>query len=520
MTPKTDTLTLTLLPDEKWWGGAVADGQQMPFGAESHRRDLAVNAGFRADDTAGANQSAPLLLSSRGRTVWSEHPFTFTFENGCLSAVGRDLVLTRAGDTLREAFLHASAAFFPPSGRAPAEQMFTGPQYNTWIELPYAPTQQGVLDYVRGILDAGFPPGLVMIDDNWSPGYGNWTFDPVRFPHPGEMTRVLKDWGCTVMLWLVPFVSPDTAVFRDLNRRGLLVRGADGEVAIRRWWNGYGAVLDATNPETVAWLTARLHALIDDHGVDGFKFDGGDFRDYREGDLTLVPTDRAGQCAAWSRVGLEFPFNEYRSGWKMGGQALAERLHDKPPLWGAGGLASLIPESIAQGLIGSAFVCPDMVGGGDLACFTEGAAVDQELFVRFAQCAALFPMVQFSLSPWRVLDPAHLDAVTAAIDIRQSLMPEILALVRAAATTGEPILRSLGYHHPGFEHVTDQFLLGEDVLVAPVLERGAPGRTVVFPPGRWVAADGSAHVGPGAAELPVVLGTLPWFRRAVGGPPG
>ncbi|HSP53611.1 MAG TPA: glycoside hydrolase family 31 protein [Cryobacterium sp.] len=513
MTPPTDTLTLTLLPGEKWWGGAVADGQKMPFGAEPHRRDLGVNAGFLADATQGANQSAPVLLSSRGRVVWSEHPFTFSFENGCLSAAGRDLVQTRAGDSLREAFRYASAAWFPPSGRAPAVQMFTGPQYNTWIELPYAPTQQGVLDYVRGILDAGFPPGPVMIDDTWSPGYGTWTFDPVRFPDPGEMTRQLREWGCPVMLWLVPFVSPDTAVFRDLHQRGLLVRGADGEVAIRRWWNGYSAVLDATNPATVAWLGERLRALIEEHGVAGFKFDGGDLRDYREGDITFVPTGRTGQCEAWARVGLEFPFNEYRAGWKMGGQALAERLHDKPPVWGAGGLDSLIPESIAQGLIGSAFVCPDMVGGGDLAHYADGTPVDQELFVRYAQCAALFPMVQFSLAPWRVLALAHLDAVQNAIALRQSLMPEILALVREAATTGEPILRALGYHYPGCEQTRDQFLVGEDILVAPVLEQGARTRTVVFPPGRWVAAGGSGHVGPSTAELPVQLGTLPWFRR-------
>lgn len=327
----TDTVHLELLPGEKWWGGAVADGQQMPFGAAPHRRNLATSAGFLSDDAEGANQSAPLLLSSRGRIVWSERPFAFSFDAGRLSVTGHSVIQARAGDTLGEAFRHASASFFPPSGRAPAPEMFTGPQYNTWIEMPYAPTQDAVLAYVRGILDAGFPPGLVLIDDTWSPSYGGWTFDPIRFPDPGEMTRRLRDWGCTVMLWIVPFVSPDTATFRDLHRRNLLVRGADGDVAIRRWWNGYSAVLDATNTETVAWLNEQLHALIDEHGVDGFKFDGGDFRDYREGDITAVPTEPAGQCEAWTRVGLGFPFNEYRAGWKLGGQPLSERLHDKPP---------------------------------------------------------------------------------------------------------------------------------------------------------------------------------------------
>ena len=58
-------------------------------------------------------------------------------------------------------------------------------QYNTWIEMPYHPTQEAVLDYARGALEAGFPPGLIMIDDRWSVDYGNWTFDRTRFPRPG-----------------------------------------------------------------------------------------------------------------------------------------------------------------------------------------------------------------------------------------------------------------------------------------------------------------------------------------------
>lgn len=512
MTSTTDILTLQLLPGENWWGGAVADGQRMPFGAEPHRRNLATSAGFLSDDTAGANQSAPLLLSDRGRVVWSENPFTFTFCDGSLTVEGSGIVADRAGDTLAEAFRHASATWFPPSGGAPAEAMFTGPQYNTWIEMPYAPTQQGVLDYVRGLLDAGFPPGLVIIDDSWSPGYGTWSFDLARFPDPGAMTRQLGEWGCTVMLWIVPFISADSATFRQLRERNLLVRGADGVVAIRPWWNGYSAVLDATNTDAVAWLDERLRALIDDHGVHGFKFDGGDVRDYRVGDITAVPADPAEQCRAWSKVGEGYPFNEFRSGWKMGGRALSERLHDKPPIWGAGGLGSLIPESIAQGLIGHPFVCPDMVGGGDLAQFIDDS-VDQELFVRYAQCAALFPMVQFSLSPWRVLDASHLEAVRAAIALRQELLPDILRLVRHAAVTGEPVLRPLAYHHPGYGDTTDQFLLGEDILVAPVLEKGARTRTVALPPGRWVGADGSAHRGPTVLGLPVGLQSVPWFRR-------
>jgi alpha-glucosidase (family GH31 glycosyl hydrolase) len=505
-------LTVELLPGEAWWGGAVADGQAMPFGARPHGRNLAVNAGFADEPGAGANQSAPLLLSSAGRVLWSDRPFAFVFGDGKLTADGGAQLIEAPERTLREAFLLASRRFFPPSGRMPALELFDGPQYNSWIEMPYAPTQEGVLAYVDGLLDAGFPPGVLMIDDRWSADYGDWRFDASRFPDPAAMVRQLHAKGFRVMLWLVPFISPDSDQFRELRSRGLLLTDAEGEVIVREWWNGFSALLDVTNPGAAKWLLSRLDALRDDYGVDGFKFDAGDLRDYRDGDRPANGGGSVDLCEAYARLGLNYDFNEHRACWKMGGQPLAQRLHDKPPTWGADGLLSLIPEGLAQGLIGHAFTCADMVGGGELSAFTAGAAVDQEQFVRYAQCAALFPMVQFSISPSRALDAEHLAAVRSAVALRQELLPEILALAEHAAGTGEPIIRHLAYHYPGFEDVTDQFLLGERILVAPVLERGAVRRAVVLPAGTWAGPDGTEYE-EGTVELAVGLDSLPVFRR-------
>jgi hypothetical protein len=244
----------------------------------------------------------------------------------------------------------------------------------------------------------------------------------------------------------VPFVSPDTHRFRDLEKNDLLVRNADGSTAIRHWWNGYSAVLDVSNPAAVARLCEDLDCLVSEHGIDGFKFDAGDLRDFRSGDRNAAMAEPTEQCEAWARIARRYRFNELRACWKMGGQPLAQRLHDKPPLWGARGLLSLVPESIAQGLIGHPFVCPDMVGGGDVNYCSADRPVDQELFVRYAQCAALFPMMQFSMAPARVLDVDHVHAVQAAVRLRQSLATEILDLVNEAAASGEPILLPLAYH--------------------------------------------------------------------------
>jgi alpha-glucosidase (family GH31 glycosyl hydrolase) len=493
---------------ERWWGGAVADGARMPF-ADGHRHDLGRSAGKRDDPEDGPNQSAPLLLSSTGRFLWSEWPFAFSLDGGVLRVTGRDLVLDRAGDSLRDAFRAASARFFPASGQAPARAMFTGPQYNTWIEMPYRPTQDAVLAYARRILDDGLPPGVLMIDDCWAEDYGTWRFDRARFPDPRAMVERLHEQGFAVMLWLVPFVSPDSATFRHLEQRGLLIRDVAGEPAVRRWWNGFSALLDLTDPEAIAWLHGELDALIADHAVDGFKFDAGDLHFYRPGD----GADPADFSEAWARAGLRYPFNEYRACWKMGGRPLAQRLHDKPPSWGDDGLASLVAELVAQGLIGHPFVCPDMIGGGLIGAIPAPGGTDQELFVRYAQIAALAPMMQFATLPDRVLDAEHRAALRAALDLRRQFLPRILELVDHAAAAGEPVIRAMAYHADGVADVTDQFFLGPDLIVAPVVRPGARERTVVLPAGGWQDEDGNRFTGPATIAVPAGLDRLPRFRR-------
>ena len=254
-----ERIELSVEPDEVWWGGSVGDGTMMPYGSSPFLRDLSgVDPPSCANPGMPSSQSSPLLLSTGGRIIWSQRPFSFEFGDGQLSVVGHDIQVLRHGDCLRDAFMEASARFFPPSGHAPARQLFDGAQYNTWIDQPYRPTQATVLNYVRELLDSGMPPGVVFIDDSWSPSYGTWRFDPARFPSPSEMVRQLHDWGCSVMVWVVPFVSPDSETFRQLDGRGLLLRDANGHTAVRRWWNGISALLDLSNPETISWFTANL----------------------------------------------------------------------------------------------------------------------------------------------------------------------------------------------------------------------------------------------------------------------
>jgi hypothetical protein len=92
----------------------------MPFGRLPARRDLGRSAGQSAGLAAPSNQSSPLLVSTRGRFIWSQRPFAFAFAEGQLRASGREVLVCRGGRNLREAYLAACHRFFPPAGRAPA----------------------------------------------------------------------------------------------------------------------------------------------------------------------------------------------------------------------------------------------------------------------------------------------------------------------------------------------------------------------------------------------------------------
>lgn len=205
-------------------------------------------------------------------------------------------------------------------------------------------------------------------------------------------------------------------------------------------------------------------------------------------------------CQNWARIGLRYPFNEFRACWNMAGQPLGQRLADKPPMWGLLGLGSLIPEMLAQSMMGYAIVCPDMIGGGEINAMEDQSSVDQEFFVRYAQLAALSPMMQFSVLPSRVLDETHYRAVRNAVETREQMMP---------------VIRPLAYEDASLADITDQFMLGSDYVVAPVLEKGATVRSVTLPDGSWqqLGTEGEPIGGRQTTTVPVTLETLPVFER-------
>ena len=478
----------------------------MPFGADA----IAIN----LDGDNFGNQAAPLLLSSQGRYIWCEKAFSFAVEGDVLSVASAGNVLRygQAGRNLRSAYTFVSANFFPADGKTPDLSLVSAPQYNTGIEPMYDQNQRDILKYAHAILANGFPAGVLMIDDNRQETYGKWAFHPGRFPDPKAMMKELHALGFKVMVWVCPFVSADTDVYRALAKKNAFLMEKPGDPAMVTWWNGKCALLDFSNPVTSTWFAGELSRLQADFGVDGFKFDAGDAEFYNPAYLAHERLDANEHARQFAEIGLACPLNEYRASWKIAGRPLVQRLRDKNREWGD--LQRLIPDMVAAGLLGYNFVGPDMRFGGEFESFLNRATIDQDLIVCSAQIHALAPIMQFSVAPWRVLDAAHLAVVKEAVALWQRFTPRILELVKASAATGEPILRPPAYVFPdgGYEQVKDQFMMGDDLLVAPMLAEGT-SRTVLIPEGQWKADDGTVPGGPQRLTIAMPLTRLPYFER-------
>ncbi|WP_372935593.1 glycoside hydrolase family 31 protein [Mariniphaga sediminis] len=506
---------IDIAKEESVWAGIINDGHLMPL-QDGYQMDFYSNNKL--------NQLQPLILTSKGQFVWSEEPFYFEITDSeiIITDSNNSVITGKKGSTLAEVQEYVRQTYFPASGKIPDTLLFVRPQYNTWIELTYNQNQADILNYARSILDNGLPAGVLMIDDTWQEDYGLWKFHPGRFPDPKKMVEELHAMGFKVMLWVCPFVSADqTLLYSELKKsKAFLLENSPkantwekaSKPLMVEWWNGQSALLDFSNPAAVKWFNSQLEGLVNDYGIDGFKFDAGDTNFYPANSLSkggLTPNEH---CLSYTQFGLNYPLNEYRACWKMGGQPFAQRLLDKGHSWED--LKKLIPNMVIEALSGYTFSCPDMIGGGLWTSFLNDATINQELIVRSAQCHALMPMMQFSVAPWRVLNKKNLEAVKKATDIRKQFIPLIMDLAKESVETGAPIMVNLEYYFPnqGLAEVNDQFMLGDKVMVAPMVNTGNK-RSVIFPKGKWKADDDKVYKGGKTYEIDVPYNRLPYFQR-------
>lgn len=392
---------------------------------------------------------------------------TVSFENDALGAYRRLVAMTG----------------YPQS--TPLAELFTKPTWTTWARYKTVVSQEVVLNFVDEIIAKDYPYGVMEIDDRWQVHYGDISFDPARFPDPKGMIDQLHAKGFKVTAWVIPFLDPQSNAFAEGKTRGYLVRQQNGEPYLVTWWQGHGGLLDVTNPSAMAWFRERLERLRGETGLDGYKFDAGESAFYPADALSaesIHPNEYTRRYIEF--IGQNFSLTEVRSGWMNQRSPIFFRQWDKWTTWGLdNGLHSVLTGILALGLTGYPFILPDMVGGNEY----DSDHADAELMIRWTQMNALLPALQFSLAPWeRGAECADICRKYAQLHL--AFAPRILALAETAAQTGDPIIRPLWWLAPRDEYALacdDQFLLGDDILVAPVIQSGARTRDIYFPLGKW-----------------------------------
>ncbi|XP_014668580.1 PREDICTED: uncharacterized family 31 glucosidase KIAA1161-like [Priapulus caudatus] len=383
--------------------------------------------------------------------------------------------------------------FDKPTG-IPDDRMFRSPVFSTWAQYKKNITQELVMEYAQEILDSGFPHSQLEIDDDWATAYGDWEFDSGKFPDPVAMVNQLHAMDFRVTVWTHPFANTDSQIFSTGTEAGMWVKDKDrgGVPALTRWWNGVGAILDSSNPAALEWFVQNLKDFKVRYGVDSFKFDAGETNWLPETfALRGMPYPNKFSelyCEACAQLG---PMIEVRTG--AGSQRLPVfvRVMDKDSRWGYNnGLRTLIPCTLTFGLLGYPFVLPDMIGGNayGLAGSSSSGLPDKELYIRWVEANALLPSLQFSITPWQYGDVEVTRIARAMVDLHTQYTPLILELAHNATVTGDPIVRPLWWIAPTDIDALEcdsQFLLGNDVLVAPVLRKNARSRNIYLPTGSW-----------------------------------
>lgn len=389
----------------------------------------------------------------------------------------------------------------------------------------------GAIDTLRR---EGYPVDGIVLDLYWfgkEEDMGILEWDKTVWSNPKKMMSDLRKKGINVVTVSEPYVLRNGRAIKNYNElapQGMFVRDSLGtgpqEVVI---WVGEGGMFDVSNPDTRKWLSKRYKDLTE-IGVAGWWGDLGEPEVHPEN-----ATHANGLSAReyhnyygndWSSIISELFAKEYpnrRLMTLMRGGTTGLQRHSVFP-WSTdvsrswGGLEPQVRIMLNSGLSGLGYMSHDV---GGFAIDPENP-IDEELYVRWLQLGLFSPVLrthsQAFAEPY--LYPEHQDILKPIIQDRYRWLPYNYTLAYENATKGWPAVRPLNFHGgEPMDSISDEFLWGKDILVAPVMTRGATERLVHFPKGStWMDFSNPNKRWQGGETImyPAPLGILPLFVRA------
>ncbi|WP_103528339.1 alpha-xylosidase [Streptomyces sp. SM12] len=465
-----------------------------PFTKNGQSVDIWQADGGTASEQAYKN--VPFHLTNRGYGVFVNHPGKVSYEVGS-EAVGR----------VQFSVEDQSVEYYVIHGPTPKEILdrytaLTGRpalppawSFGLWLSTSFTTDydEATVNRFVSGMAERDIPLEVFHFDCFWMREYQwcDFTWDPAVFPDPDGMLRRLKERGLRISVWINPYIAQKSPLFAEARDQGYLLRDTAGDVWQWDMWQAGMGLVDFTNPDARRWYADKLRVLAG-QGVDCFKTDFGE----------RVPTD-----VVWhDGSDPERMHNYYTQLYNETVFAVMNEVNGKgqgvlfarsataggqqfPVHWGGDcestfdAMAESLRGGLSLGLSGFGFWSHD-IGG------FEGTPAP-EVFKRWTQFGLLSSHSRLHGSssyrvPWDYDD----EAVAVMRDftrLKLRLMPYLYRAALQASGRGTPVMRAMVLEFPedpGCHGLDRQFMLGDDLLVAPVFD--AEGRVEYYlPEGTW-----------------------------------
>lgn len=476
--------------------------------------------------TEQAYKNIPFYLSNKKYGLFVDNPGKVSFEVGSekvsrvqFSVPGEEMSYSVIGGEDLKSILNT---YTDLTGKAPLMPDWS---YGLWLSTSFTTDydEKTVLEFVDGMAKRNIPLSVFHFDCRWMKEleWCNFDWDKSKFPDPEGLLKKLHDRGLKVCVWINSYIGQKSPLFEEGAKNGYFIKNEDGSVWQWDKWQAGMAIVDFTNPEATKWYQGYLKKLVA-MGVDCFKTDFGEriptegvkYYDGSDPELmhnyytylynkavydVLVETKGADQAILFARSAT------------VGGQQF-------PVHWG-GDCSSNYP-SMAESLrAGLSF---GMSGFGywshDIAGFEDQASPD--LYKRWTQFGLLSSHSRYHGStaykvPWLYGDEA-VDVAREFVDLKLQLKPYLLKMAQETHETGVPMMRAMVLEFPDdptCEDIDTQYMLGDDLLVAPIFREdgvarfyvpddgsGQPWTNIItktaYEPGKWYTEQYDYHTLP------------------------